>query len=187
MYTHFYIQNQSVKKHTGFTLVELLVVIAIIGVLATVLTTALSESRINARNTARVSQAQEFQKALELYYVDNERYPCAQSDDCSYTGSGGQENFNADWPLSAARTLQNVGYLTNTPPDPLFGTATGDAGCNSVDATGYCYCGGTDQYPDSYVVTVELENADRCAIQFGSDASNLCTAHQAGLASCTAI
>jgi len=177
------------KTFAGFTLIELLVVMAIIGVLASVVMVSLNDSRVKSRNAARISQAQQFQKALDMYYFDNNRFPCAQSNDCDYVGSAGQENFNEFWAFSAGRALRDGGYIKRIPADPVFGTGseTGASGCNGTDATSYCYCGGTDQYPASYVLTVELEGADRCAIQYGVNAANLCTSHQSGLTACSAL
>lgn len=59
----------------GFTLIELLVVIAIIGVLASVVMVALNSARGKARDAQRQSDIQQISKALELYYLDNGRYP----------------------------------------------------------------------------------------------------------------
>ena len=63
------------KKTKGFTLIELLVVISIIGVLSTVVITSLNEGRARARDAKREQDIISIQNALELYYVDNGRYP----------------------------------------------------------------------------------------------------------------
>lgn len=59
----------------GFTLIELLVVIGIIGLLATFAVVQLSGSAAKARDARRKSDLKGLQKALELYYSDNNAYP----------------------------------------------------------------------------------------------------------------
>lgn len=59
----------------GFTLIELLVVVAIIGILATVVTAALSGSRQHARDARRESDIRAIQSQMELYYLEHGQYP----------------------------------------------------------------------------------------------------------------
>jgi prepilin-type N-terminal cleavage/methylation domain-containing protein len=59
----------------GFTLVELLTVIAIIGVLATLLMTALSTAKRKARQAACTSNLRQISLALNMYLEDQERRP----------------------------------------------------------------------------------------------------------------
>ncbi|WKZ24561.1 MAG: prepilin-type N-terminal cleavage/methylation domain-containing protein [Patescibacteria group bacterium] len=59
----------------GFTLIELLVVIAVIGILSTLAIVALSNSRVKARDSKRVSDLRSVVTALELYYANNNGYP----------------------------------------------------------------------------------------------------------------
>lgn len=66
--------NYQVRK-SGFTLIELLVVIAIIGVLSTLAIIALGSARQKARDSKRVGDISQLNKALELYYSDNAAYP----------------------------------------------------------------------------------------------------------------
>lgn len=59
----------------GFTLIELLVVIAIIGLLATLAVVSYESSRTKSRDTKRKQDLRAMQKALEIYYMDNNSYP----------------------------------------------------------------------------------------------------------------
>lgn len=63
------------KNKKGFTLIELLVVIAIIGILASVVLSALNSARLKGRNAQRVSQLRQIKIALEMYYDDHNAYP----------------------------------------------------------------------------------------------------------------
>ena len=62
-------------SHSGFTLVELLTVIAIIGVLATLLSTALGTAKRKARQTACTSNLRQISLALNMYLEDQEKRP----------------------------------------------------------------------------------------------------------------
>lgn len=59
----------------GFTLIELLVTVSIIGLLSTMATVSYSSARIKARDVKRVSDAQQIQSGLELYYEGHGGYP----------------------------------------------------------------------------------------------------------------
>jgi len=77
------------KNKNGFTLIELLVVIAIIGMLSSVVLASLSSAREKSRDAKRLSDAREIQKALELYYHDNNSYPVrswTHSDESGWNG-----------------------------------------------------------------------------------------------------
>ncbi len=63
------------KKSRGFTLIELLVVVAIIGMLSSMVLVSVNSSRIKSRDARRLSDLSQIQKALELFYSQNGRYP----------------------------------------------------------------------------------------------------------------
>ncbi len=63
------------KNYRGFTLIELLVVIAIIGILASVILASLNSARSRARDAKRISDMQQIETALELYYNNHGDYP----------------------------------------------------------------------------------------------------------------
>ena len=63
------------KNRKGFTLIELLVVISIIGVLASIVLGALGEAREKATIARLKIELNQFEKAIELYHIDNGFYP----------------------------------------------------------------------------------------------------------------
>ena len=63
------------KNKKGFTLIELLVVVAIIGILASVIMASLNTAESKARDAKRISDMQQIQTALELYYSNHGDYP----------------------------------------------------------------------------------------------------------------
>lgn len=63
------------KNNSGFTLVELLVVMSIIGFLASSSVYLINSTRMDARDSRRLADVKTIQKALEMYYSDNLKYP----------------------------------------------------------------------------------------------------------------
>ncbi len=89
-------KNNSNHFSKGFTLIELLVVIAIIGMLSGMVLVSMSGMREKARDARRKSDIAQIRKALELYYVANEKYPLSGSatyPSVSWTNS----NHAASW------------------------------------------------------------------------------------------
>ncbi len=72
--------NKKTKLARGFTLIELLVVISIIGMLASVVLVSLQGARTKARDSKLLVSMGEWKKALELYRLDNNKYPGAGTD-----------------------------------------------------------------------------------------------------------
>lgn len=101
------------KKDKGFTLIELLVVLAIIGLISSFIFINLGSIREKGRDGKRFQDISQITKALQLYWVDNNRYP-AITCPC---GDGGWETSDTD-PNQFMEYL--VSYLTDkTPVDPV--------------------------------------------------------------------
>ena len=65
--------NDAMKR--GFTILELLIVIAVIGMLASIIFVAFANVQSKSRDTRRIEDMREIQKALNLYYIDGNRFP----------------------------------------------------------------------------------------------------------------
>ena len=63
------------KLRAGFTIVELLVVIVVIAILAAITVVAYNNIQDRATNAARIAAAKDTLTILELYRVQNQRYP----------------------------------------------------------------------------------------------------------------
>ena len=59
----------------GFTLMELLVAAAIIGIHSSVATAMISSSQLKARDSERITQVRQLQKALSLYQIETNLFP----------------------------------------------------------------------------------------------------------------
>jgi len=94
-------------------LIELLVVIAIIGLLATLAVVAFGSARTKARDARRQADANNIQKALEMYYAVNGTYPASGG---ATSPNGGWTNSN-DGSWTAFKTAM-APYI-NLPTDPV--------------------------------------------------------------------
>lgn len=103
-----------ISNKKGFTTLELLVVIAIIGVLSAIILVSLSASRAKSRDSQRIIHIKELQKALEVYFSDNNSYP-----------------------TSLDALVPN--YISSLPQDPL-GTKNDPGETGLVCRASYKYC-----------------------------------------------
>jgi len=63
------------RKKKSFTLIEMLIVIVIIGILAAALVPRLQAVQGRARDTKRKADLRTIYNALEIYVLDNGKYP----------------------------------------------------------------------------------------------------------------
>lgn len=66
------------RRDAGFTLVELLVVLAIIALIASIAAPQVLRYLGSARSGTALAQIRNIESALELFYIDNGRYPTAE-------------------------------------------------------------------------------------------------------------
>jgi prepilin-type N-terminal cleavage/methylation domain-containing protein len=144
--------NTNLRK--GFTLIEILIVVAIIAILASVVLVGLGPTQSAGRDARRVSDLQEIQNGLELYYSKCGFYPGSATCTAGLpTGWAG---------LQDALTGAGIGVNT-VPNDPTSGK-TYDFGTD--------YTASTDQ-GTTYIVEATLENASGTAFQSYTVPGNL--------------
>jgi len=173
----------------GFTLIELLVVIAIIGIIGTVVVVALEESRQQSRNTARVAQIKEYQKAFNLYYSDTGHYPHFGS---ILTNPTSQMCLGDYPPLDDYTGTYGVGTCWGSPstwnerptianaivPHYMGRIPAGETRSFGVGRVGMVYR--SENYGKSYTIMYYMEGNDRSCILDGAIPTNngpdtLCT------------
>lgn len=128
-------------KTTGFTIVELLIVIVVIAILAAITIVAFNGIQDRARDSQRVSDIKAITKALEMYYLDNDRYPA---------GSGSTTPFNTYWSTTADSGWANLRaalvpkYMSELPSDPA--ATSGIDFRSNTSGWGYAYYANTASY-----------------------------------------
>lgn len=82
------------QKQSGFTIVELLIVIVVISILAAITVVAYNGVQQRARDSGRMQKLRDIAKSIELYKIDNGRYPQIQDGGGNETSCGSQvENW----------------------------------------------------------------------------------------------
>ncbi|WP_399354197.1 type II secretion system major pseudopilin GspG [Thiohalorhabdus denitrificans] len=95
-------------EEEGFTLIELMVVVVILGILAAVVVPRVMDRPAQARVTAAKNDIRAIQSALDMYKLDNHRYP---------TTDQGLEAL-VEEPTSDPEPPNWNGYLDQVPKDP---------------------------------------------------------------------
>jgi len=97
------------RKVRGFTIIELLVVLAVIAVLSSIAIVRFSSVQASGRDSKRLSDVSQIQKALGLYQIDNRFFP-VQTSPIEITG---EDSFSL--------VLESAGVIPEVPTDPLSG------------------------------------------------------------------
>jgi general secretion pathway protein G len=98
------------RKNAGVTLMELLVVLVILGVLGTFVAPRFFNQPEKARRTTAELQIKKIAEALEMYKLDNRRYPT--------TEQGLKALVEKPSSGPAADNWQQGGYMASLPRDP---------------------------------------------------------------------
>ncbi len=139
------------SRPRAFTLIELLVVIAIIGLIATIGVAAVNGARAKSRDTKRVSDFRQIQKALELSFEPGSGYPTVASaivlggaTTKVLCAKGAAVSFVAD--QSAANCDAGKVYMGLVPANPTpnganysYKSTDGNGSvCTTAPCLGYC-------------------------------------------------
>lgn len=98
----------------GFTLVELIIVIVVIGILAAIILVAYGNVTARASDGARDTVVSQLKKAIELYKVDNGKYPVLKNSD----GVNCQPAQGGCLVSDLKSALTSSGTVSSIPDDP---------------------------------------------------------------------
>ena len=158
-------------RKQGFTIVELLIVIVVIAILAAITIVAYNGTQQRARDARRDQDVAAIAKALELYYIDNGKYP----------SGGGSTNINSWWTTSSDASWQTLqtslsNYINNQPlpKDPSQGAGSAMSGGLSYDYYAFNstanVCGAGDN--QGYLILYKYESQPRKDTFTGNCATN---------------
>lgn len=102
--------DRRLRKARGFTLIEVMVVIAILGILAALIVPKLMSRPDEARRLAAKQDIATLMQALNLYRLDNGRYPSSEQGLRALVEKPASEPVPANW--------KSGGYLERLPNDP---------------------------------------------------------------------
>lgn len=101
---------KSTDRNKGFTLIEIMVVVLIIGVLAALIVPKVMSRPDEARITAAKQDIATITQALNLYKLDNQRYPTTEQGLAALVKKPAISPIPANW--------KSEGYLDRVPKDP---------------------------------------------------------------------
>lgn len=161
------------NKNRGFTLIELIIVITIIAILTAIILAALGESREKSRNTARISQIQEYQKAFNLYYSGSGHYP-RFGDGQTATMCLGDYDDNACW--QGGNSIVERSVISDAVVPQYMGRIPEGETITFGQGSGATYEGMTythENYGKSYTIRYFMEGNNRPCVLDNTTSSNV--------------
>jgi len=150
------------KTSSGFTIVELLIVIVVIGILAAITIVAYNGIQVRARDTTRVADLKGVQKALELFYADQGRFPTTPGG-ATWDDHWGNLQSCLTAGTNCGFTPANYRGVSKVPNDPQDNPAA------SSDADPTYYTGWEGRTNDNYVLRARLESSTDPALTTDAD------------------
>ncbi|PKB87495.1 type II secretion system protein GspG [Ewingella americana] len=103
-------EHSASEKQRGFTLLEIMVVIVILGVLASLVIPSLMGNKDRADRQKAVSDLVTLENALDMYKLDNSRYPTSEQ--------GLKALVSQPTVAPLPRNYRSDGYIRRLPQDP---------------------------------------------------------------------
>lgn len=149
------VYKKSYPQSLGFTIVELLIVIVVIGILAAITIVAYNGVTARANNSERVADLNGIAKAIEMYNVDNGRYPPVPTGPGAPTGCLSTPGWNC-WGAggSTNRLISTTYYSSAIPQDPQFSDNNACSTPNNNLTRAYWY--GTNVTGTGYILGAYL-------------------------------
>lgn len=143
----------------GFSLIELLIVISIVALVTGVGASFVSSVQRNTRDAQRETDLRVLQSVLQQYYANENFYPDDLIDELKNGSAITNCTGKSGAPCSVVRT-----YLSETPKDPIPGSATPYCYKSQVSITNNESCGaGKSGLCHYYLLCANLENPGNIA------------------------